>query len=289
MLIHNHQLSAVQLSELDRLCERCKIIDGHVVPIYKHLIKKNRPVSQNVLYYHQKQLVGFLSTFYFYQDACEIALMVEPSYRRQGIATQLLNVILPVLCGQKITELIFSAPADQDMTWFGARGANFIRREYQMQRKGGEQVSVVNQSLIIRLATLADEPVLCSMDKISFPLEISQHSARFAELLQDQNYKIFIAEMNQTAIGKAHLHFELEDVRLSDIAILPQYQKQGFGSTLLAFAINYALDQNYSTLILDVETTNQQAIKLYSRLGFLITNVCDYWSIPVEVLRLTKH
>jgi ribosomal protein S18 acetylase RimI-like enzyme len=215
--------------------------------------------------------------------------MVEPSYRRQGIATQLMGEILPVLLAQRIATLIFSVPSETSTDWMLERGAIFIRREYQMQRQGIERALITNEAISVRLATATDEPILYAIDNACFPEEQSAYLFRFSELLQDPSYKIFIVEKNKTPIGKAHLHIEAEGARLTDIAVLPHYQGRGYGSAMLAYCVNYSLAENQSTLTLDVEIKNQQALKLYDRLGFLVTNACDFWSIPIEVLRSAKH
>lgn len=289
MLTRNHQLSDQQLIELDGLCSDCKSHDGNTVATYKHLLGQERPRLCNMLYYRQAHLVGFLSTFFFYEDACEIAVMVKPSFRRQGITTFMIHEILPLIHTEGIKNLIFSAPHDVNNTWFVAKGFRYLHCEYQMQREEKKPVHITNASCLIRLATAEDVPVLCLIDSTCFSTPQLDSPTHFQNLLYDPNYKLFIAEVDGVPIGKAHLDLQPDGARVTDIAVLPTFQGRGIGSTMLAHCINHSLAVNQTTLSLNVETNNQQALKIYTRLGFVISNAYDFWTIPIEVLRFAKH
>src|SRR4051812_19799815 len=92
-ILQNNQLSALQLQQLHELAALCQTTDGGVPCLYPHLLKEKRETDNNLLYYKNNQLIGFLSVYFFYADACEISLMVHPDYRQQKIATQLLQPI----------------------------------------------------------------------------------------------------------------------------------------------------------------------------------------------------
>jgi len=289
MLTRNHQLNDQQLIELDSLCSECKSLDGNIVATYKHLLGQHRPRLCNMLYYRQERLVGFLSTFFFYEDACEIAVMVRPDFRRQGIARFLINEILPLIRNEGIKNLIFSAPHDANNDWLLAEGFQYLHCEYQMRRQENNAVEIAKKSLLIRLAEVADVPALCAMDSTCFTTPQLDAPTHFQSLLYDPNYKVFIAEVDGVPIGKAHLDLQPDSARVTDIAVLPSFQGQGIGSSLLAHCINHSLAANQPNLSLNVETNNQKALKIYTRLGFVVCNAHDFWTIPIEVLRFAKH
>jgi RimJ/RimL family protein N-acetyltransferase len=259
MLTRNHQLTNQEFIDLDSLSAACKLKDGNNVAIYKHLLSQNRPRLCNVLYYHQKQLIGFLSTFFFYGDACEITVMVAPDYRKRGIATQMLKEILPLIQSENIKSLIFSTPHDVNNEWLLAKDFRYLHSEYQMEQQQHYPLPIANKSLVVRFATMDDLAFICAIDDACFPTHQPELAIHIQNQLYDPNYK------------------------------MPQFQKHGFGSTMLAHAVNYSLAANQPKLSLTVEAKNQQALKIYSRLGFKIENAHDFWSIPMEVLRLAKH
>ncbi len=289
MLISNHQLSTEQLEALESLRAQCKAHDGNVIANYRYLLSEIRPLPSNLLYYQQQQLVGFLSAFFFQQDTVEITLMVAPHSRRQGLATQMIHEILPLLQIQRIKTLNFSTPIGLNNEWLLAHGFQYLNCQYQMQRQQQSPLTITNNALAVRLATEADLPVLCTIDNACFPSSLPNVPQHFLDRLLDPNYQLFIAEINGVPIGKAHLHFQSKETRLTDLAILPEHQGCGLGGNLLAYCINYSLAHDHPTIKLDVETSNQKALKLYSHAGFVVDNAYDFWAIPIEVLRSAKH
>ena len=286
MLTRNQQLNTQQLTDLDTLCANCKNTDGNSVAIYKHLLKQYRPVACNILNYQQQQLIGFLSTFFFYEDTCEIIVMVAPTFRRKGVATQMIKEILPLLRGQRIKMAMLSTPKGLNNKWLSSKGFDYQNSEYQMQWKLHEPIIIANKSLVIRPATDADIPILCAIDDACFPIQQPHIESHFQELLHDASYKLFIAEKKGEPIGKTHLSCQQGKVRLTDIAILPKAQGNGFGSEMVAHCINYCLAANLPDINLDVETSNQGALRLYNRLGFIVSNAYDFWKGPIEALQI---
>lgn len=284
MLIHNHQLNAQQLTELTTLSTECKNVDRNIVPTYQHLLGQNRPNSSNILYY-QQHLIGFLSTFFFYDDACEIALMVAPAFRRQGVAINMLKEALPLVIAPHLKKLIFSTPHDLNNHWLSAHGFCYQHSEYQMRRDHSEPILNKTTSLVVRPATYDDIPILCLINDACFPTQPPDTPIRLHALLHDSLYQIFIAEQEGKPVGKAHICWQQDSARLTDIAVLPHVQKRGFGSILLGHCINYCLNAHQSNINLDVETQNQQALQLYTRLGFVVNNAYDYWTIPIETIK----
>lgn len=282
-LIQTPQLTDAQQSAVATLRAICKQADGNAVAIYPHMLAKNRGRPANVLCYTDHQLVGFLAAFFFHANQCEIGLMVAPSHRRQTIATQLLHTIRPLLEAEGIQTVLFSTPHQQQVTVLKQRGFCYHSSEYQMHRKPQQPVVLCNPLLPIRTATIEDLALLCIIDAACFPDGDKRGmQARLLSQLQDDSVQIVLIHQNNLPVGKAHLNWQSNGVRLSDIAVLPDAQGQGIGSALLAHCIQVVLiNANHQPcdLWLDVESKNQTALGLYTRLGFTIDNAHDYWSI----------
>ena len=283
MLTHHYQISTNELDDIDSLSLDCQRFDGNKIPIYKHLLIQQRMLPCCILYYDEKKLIGFLSIFFFYNDACEVSIMVAPASRRKGVATKMITEILPLIRSQKIQKLIFSTPFSKNKAWLANLGFSYQNSEFRMQRDSGERL-VTNKSVVVRMATDNDIPALCAIDSACFPAAPPPEVERFYLLFKDTNYQLFIAQKGGQPIGKAHVHYQHDGTCLTDIAILPALQGQGFGSALLAHCINSCLSMNRSIISLDVETTNHQALNLYTRLGFVINNAYDFWNISMQSL-----
>ena len=67
------------------------------------------------------------------------------------------------------------------------------------------------------------------------------------------------------------------------ISVLKEYWHQGIGSSLLAAAIGYAIENDIEIIELEVITTNENAIKLYEKFGFETIGIYEnYFKIDDE-------
>lgn len=278
MITRTHQMSLKQVDDLEGLMARCRKVDHNTIPIYKHLIDKRHMLPCNVLYYDDDLLVGYLRTFFFYTTACEVALMVDPAYRRRGIARTMLKEIIPTLQAENIQTLYFSSPQTPNQAWIQKLGLSFHGSERQMQYDPHKPVTVTFKPVPIRLATAKDIPILIELDDICFPNKKPDPEEVFRNLLATSNCAIFVLLQDQRIVGKAHVFKENDRARITDIGVFPDYRGRGLAKTLIRYCINHALINNKPRIVLDVEVKNESALKLYDGLGFQITNAHDYWS-----------
>lgn len=284
MIINNHQINADQLLALEQLSLACKESDRSAPNIYPHILTQQRTFAANFLFYDQKQLLGFLGAFFFYDDAVEISLLVHPAYRNKGIARQLLHAVLPLIQFQNYATLIFSCPAELNTKWLLAKNYTYKHSEFYMERDELRPVLESNNNLSFHSATPNEIEALCALDVACFPKKSTNVPNRFHHLFDNRDYQIFLAVHNNQIIGKAHMRWQPQEATLSDIAVTPSQQGKGYGSSLIAHCINLALSEGKPLINLDVETHNQRALNLYTRFNFKIKNACDYWSITTETL-----
>lgn len=289
MIKNTNQLNAQQERELIKLAELCKKKDSSIPNLYTHILIQHRAFPASLLYYEQDELIGFLSAYFFYDDAVEISLVVHPSFRKKGIAKTLIRTILPLIQLQNYFKLIFSTPAGVNNKLLSAYNYSYLHSEYYMERDNLNPVIEYQPSLTFRTATPADIPYLCTLDELCFPKKQGDLLARFEHILDNREYELILAFDHNHLIGKAHLRWQPQGATLSDIAVAPNKQGKGYGTALIAHCINHALSEGKPLLNLDVETHNKRALNLYTRLGFSTQNACDFWSIDLERLRLAMQ
>lgn len=275
MTAHDH-LDDLQLLEVDTLLKQCAVADGNTIPIYPHLLKKQRAPSSILLYHQDEQLIGFLSVYFFYESGCELALMVSPQYRLKGIGRALLQTIIPILKAQDIRQIYFSTSIART-EWLLAKGLRYDYSEYAMHWFPDTPLLPPQPGLQIRIAHHADIVDLNAIDAVCFPEQAHDMSQRFEKLLTQKEYQIFIVEYQSQLIGKAHLFWDGDKVQLLDIAILPAFQHQGFGGALITHCLQHGVIHGCALVSLSVMSSNQKALDLYKKLGFSMVNTCDYF------------
>lgn len=94
---------------------------------------------------------------------------------------------------------------------------------------------------------------------------------------RDQSYKMHYPEMEDRVIlsqneraGRLLVVRTVEQIRLADIALLPEYRHAGIGTILIKELMAEAQASD-KPLRLQVEKPNTQARRLYERLGFVTT------------------
>jgi ribosomal protein S18 acetylase RimI-like enzyme len=76
----------------------------------------------------------------------------------------------------------------------------------------------------------------------------------------------FVVERDGVAVGRLYLHWRRDELRIVDIALLPEARGRGLGGTLLQ-ALMAQAEAHAKTVSIHVEQMNP-AMRLYLRLGF---------------------
>lgn len=286
MITSTPQLNPIQMHDLKDLKSLCIKNDGNVPNLYPHILSQPRTLPAALLAYARGRLIGFLSVFFFYEESVEISLLIAPTERRKGLAKKLLRAIIPLIQSYNFPTLIFSSPSGLNDEWLSHLGFTYQHTEYHMKRDTLSPLLNPGHPGIIRSMEESDVPALIHLDEVCFSKKQVESQERFNYLINDKSYQIFVMLENNHPVAKAHLRWESGGATLSDIAVLPSLQGQGLGTSLIAHCINFALSDGKPHINLDVETNNERALHLYTRLGFLKANSCDYWKIGINQLKM---
>src|ERR1022692_4926230 len=92
-----HGLSPGDLGELAELETRVLAADGGRLKLEWRVLRTRAGQDvEDVLWWEEDRLLGFLGLYAFGAPTVEIAGMVDPAARRRGIATELLEAALPI-------------------------------------------------------------------------------------------------------------------------------------------------------------------------------------------------
>ncbi len=144
---------------------------------------------------------------------------------------------------------------------------------------------MVNEKVELRLLTIDHLDQMLQIDQICFGGHWSIDTYR-RELASDNGHFVgaFVdAQLDSQLIGMGCFWAILDEAHITLLAIHPDYRGQGWGQDLLIglFAQAVAIGMNYGTL--EVRASNEVAVGLYEKMGFVIAGVRKkYYQDPAE-------
>ena len=126
---------------------------------------------------------------------------------------------------------------------------------------------------------------LAELEKICFSQPWSRQG--LAEELQNPLACFVVAQIERDggshAIGYAGMHCVAGECYITNVAVFPDYRRQGVAAALVQYLIDFAKKQNGEFISLEVRKSNGAAITLYERLGFEKVGVrIHFYSAPTE-------
>ena len=120
---------------------------------------------------------------------------------------------------------------------------------------------------IIRRMQEEDLDAVLSIENRVFPDPWQRTSFLFEIYGNRFSYPV-ILEQEHTIIGYAVAWEIFEEFHIANIAIHPDFQKQGWGTFLLNHLLEHARRCHCDYALLEVRPSNQAALALYTKMGF---------------------
>jgi len=147
--------------------------------------------------------------------------------------------------------------------------------------------------ITFRQPTALDVPVLVSLERTLFTLDpwtVGQFKEEIAELGKTRQY--VLALNDGSIIGYAGIMVVAAGVPadLLTIAVLPDFRGQGIAQAMLAELENWAKSKGAKEVILEVDTKNESAIRLYNFAHYeQISTRANYYALGVDALIMRKE
>lgn len=118
----------------------------------------------------------------------------------------------------------------------------------------------------IREMRREDIPDVMILEKELFPT--SWEEEMFIEEIEKQY--AYVLEIKDKIIGYICGWKFLDEFNITNIAVASEFQRKGFGNTLVRFIMSKLLDENCFKFFLEVRNSNLAAIKFYTKFGFSV-------------------
>ncbi|CAB4728844.1 unannotated protein [freshwater metagenome] len=145
----------------------------------------------------------------------------------------------------------------------------------------GMRVNSKPENVRIRKARRSDRSLALDVDKLAFPRFWRLDAAGLDEAISATPRTRFrLAELQDQAIGYSVIGRSRNQGFLQRLATHPDYAGTGVGSALVVDALLWARRRKVTRVLVNTQTDNQRALRLYKQLGFQLT--------PTDLVVLTK-
>lgn len=262
------------LQQLRRLSQFCQQTDGYPAKIYWDALEArvgNLDPLTFVLF-DRGEMVAWISGFLFTADQAEVTGLVHPRFRHQGIFQNLFQQLVTALTALHIKSclLICHVQANNTLNKLVQSGARFHHSEIDMFAT--QIVSSAKFSPVELFPSGIEEiELLLKIHKQCFPTPIDQVRHRFLNTLAEPSREVFIAKIAGKPMGKIHVKDERSHILIHDFCIIPEYQHQGYGrSLLLSWYEDWGKNSTDKLFKVEVLGDNKPALALYQGCGFAI-------------------
>ena len=276
MIQATHTLTDHQLLEVKALIAVCQKYDGtYRDPYLSNMLNFDPDMPAFFLYYEKGELVGLLTVYADDQDV-EVAILVHPNHRRQGIARALYGSFEKETASYPIESVTFQTERvflerhpdfvnnwglvedEETETWLGKD-----RRPYPLAKLSNLDV------------LLADRSYQDQISQLKFQAFSEEHESKevvdryVAKALKDPESRLYILLKNGQVIGTCTVDLSSNTNYLYGLAIAELERGQGYGSYLAKSLVNKLIEQNDKEFQIAVEDSNVGAKRLYEKIGFV--------------------
>ena len=276
MIQATNTLNDHQLLEAKALIAICQKYDGTFRdPYLSNMLNFAPDMPAFFLYYEKGELVGLL-TVYADDPDVEVAILVHPNHRRQGIARALYRSFETETASDPIESVTFQTERvflerhpefasnwglvedEETETWLGKD-----RRPYPL-------ATVSNLDVL-----LADRSYQDQISQLKFQAFSEEHESKevveryVAKALKDPESRLYILLKNGQVIGTCTVDLSSNTNYLYGLAIAEHERGKGYGSYLAKSLVNQLIEQNDKEFQIAVEDSNVGAKRLYEKIGFV--------------------
>ena len=130
----------------------------------------------------------------------------------------------------------------------------------------------LEEELTIEPMQLSDIDAVHEIEKRSFYCPWSKETFT-GEIMSNSFASYWVMRKDKDIIGYGGMWLILDEAHITTLALLPEFRQRGLGSMLIEFLIEASRERGVARLTLEVRTSNQPAVTLYKKHGFVITGM----------------
>ena len=280
MLERARGLSAEYLEAIADLEKRVLAADGGRLKLeWGNLRHRSGTRIDDLLWWGEDRLLGFLGLYAFGGADLELAGMVDPATRRRGIGSALLDAGLDECRarGEQHCLLVVPRPSTAGRELAANYGGELDHSEHALVLRGRPADGPSDPDLTIRIAEPGDADDVVRLQQAGFdwtPPDI--HSSLAAP---SERERTLIIERRGRTVGTARLTLDGAAGGVYGFTVDPSAQGQGIGRDALRRFCGLLREDGAERVGLEVAVENERALGLYTSLGFTPVTTEDYYRL----------
>ncbi|WP_244923530.1 GNAT family N-acetyltransferase [Peribacillus butanolivorans] len=268
-------LNKKQLDDIESLQQRCEQEDFTLKLNWETLRSRNGVMKNDFFHYVGVKLVGFLG-LYDFGNKVEMCGMVHPDFRRQGVFTDLMDEALRTALQRDYKLIILNTPAQSHsgQGFMKQLPCEFSFSEYQMKWSNMELDNY--EDVVVRPSNRDDAETEIQLDVHCFKFSEKEARDYYQRVQYEDTLKTMMIEKDGRAVGKIRVDHSGGEAWIYGFAIFPEYQGKGLGRKVLKKIVAEQRQLGYD-IFLEVEATNDYALRLYESCGFKTIQRQDYY------------
>ncbi|EJS75977.1 hypothetical protein ICY_02728 [Bacillus cereus BAG2X1-3] len=271
-----------QMKDLAYICGQHDQIDYSTDLHTDFLMNRNENQTNDFNVYNETQLIGVLSMYDFERPTkLELIGFVHPHFRKQQIGTNLLQTAMKEISKREVDEvlLIINGNSTSGKSFANQMKLPYLYSEYGMEFKSKEIKKTTKNNIQLSLASSTALLELIEISSKAFGDSVENTATWLHKMLNSSSHQVFYAHIDGKTFGTITVNQQKDFATLSGFAVHPSYQGKGYGKEILNDIVYILLAKGISTIELEVETKNSNALKLYTQCGFEITKKHDYYDL----------
>jgi ribosomal protein S18 acetylase RimI-like enzyme len=234
---------------------------------------------QDVLWWESDRLLGFLGLYDFSAPTVELAGVVDPDARRQGIGTALLDAAGPLIRegGYERALLIVPRNVSAGAAFARSRGGELDHSEHALVLAGDPADGPVDPAITVRDLAPGDAEVVLRLLRSAFDWVPRDPAA----LLAADGARTVLIERAGEPVGTARLSLDSDGGAIYGFAVDPALQGRGIGRQALREFCRLLRSEGAARVALEVAVENERALGLYTSVGFEPVTTEDYYALPI--------
>ncbi len=278
MLERSQGLSELALDAIVQLERRVVAVDGGRLKLEWGALRSRSDAAINdVLWWSDSQLLGFLGIYCFDGRNAELVGMVDPAARRRGIATALLDSAL-ALCEERSYANVLLVVPRNSVAGRGlavSRGSTLNHSEHALILNSPPSEVPAAYDLVLRNADRADTPTVSRLLAAAF----GSAPDDVGERLVEESAQTLVVMKDGLAVGTLRVTRNGAAGGVYGFAIDPLLQGRGIGRQVLSEVCRQLFADGVDHVGLEVATDNEHALGLYTSIGFAPVTIEDYFSL----------